>query len=151
MGRPIKPAARPGDPPMIWRLLADLVITLHLAFIAFAVLGGFLAWRWRPVVFAQLPALAWGAWIELSGHICPLTPIENLLRHKAGDAGYHGNVIDDYIVPLIYPIGLTQSVQYWLAGFLVVINLIAYGGLLLIIRRQPRDRRPPQHASVDKA
>jgi hypothetical protein len=126
---------------MIWRLLADLVISAHLLFITFAVLGGFLAWRWRSLAFVQLPALAWGTWIELSGHICPLTPIENLLRHKAGDAGYNSNVIDDYIVPVMYPIGLTQQVQWWLAGILVTINLIAYGGLVLRMRRQRRCAR----------
>jgi hypothetical protein len=132
---------------VIWRLLADLVVSLHLAFIAFAVLGGFLTWRWRRVVFVQLPALAWGAWIELSGNICPLTPIENVLRHMAGDAGYNSNVIDDYIVPIIYPIGLTRSIQFWLAGILVIINLIAYGGLLLQIRRQGGRS---QQATADK-
>jgi hypothetical protein len=133
---------------MIWRVLADLVVTFHLAFIAFAVLGGFLTWRWWRVVFVQVPALAWGAWIELSGRICPLTPLENLLRHMAGDAGYNSNVIDDYIVPIIYPIGLTRSIQFWLAGFLIIINLIAYGGLLLKARRPGT---PPPRPSADPA
>lgn len=115
---------------MTWRLLANLVVVLHLAFVAFAVFGGFLAWRWRPVVFAQLPALAWGCWIELSGRICPLTPLENMLRHRAGMAGYSGGFIEHYILPVLYPAGLTTSIQWWLAGLLLTVNLVAYGGLL---------------------
>jgi hypothetical protein len=120
---------------VIWRLLANLVVVLHLAFVAFAVFGGFAAWRWRAVAFAQLPALAWGCWIELSGRVCPLTPLENLLRHRAGDAGYSGGFIEHYIIPVLYPAGLTAAVQWWLAGFLVAVNLVAYAGLLVRTRR----------------
>lgn len=121
---------------MIWRLLANLVVVLHLAFVAFAVFGGFAIWRWRTVAFAQLPALAWGCWIELSGRICPLTPLENMLRYRAGDAGYSGGFIEHYILPVLYPAGLTASIQAWLAAVLVAVNLIAYGGLWMRMRAQ---------------
>lgn len=116
---------------MFWRLLADLVVIGHVAFVTFAVFGGFVAWRWAAVAFAQLPALAWGCWIELSGRICPLTPLENLLRHKAGEVGYSGGFIEHYILPVLYPAGLTAEVQYVLAAFLVTVNVVAYGGLLV--------------------
>jgi Protein of Unknown function (DUF2784) len=121
---------------MGWRLLADLLVALHLAFAAFVILGGFLAWRWRRAVFAHLPALAWGFWVETSGQICPLTPLENHLRHLAGEAGYAGGFLDHYVVPLLYPPGLTRQDQWGLAALLLAINLVAYGAML-----RPRRRR----------
>jgi Protein of Unknown function (DUF2784) len=115
---------------MTWRLLADLLVSLHLAFAAFVIFGGFLAWKWRWAVLAHLPALAWGFWVETSGQICPLTPLENHLRHLAGEAGYQGGFLDHYIVPLLYPPGLTRQDQWVLAVLLLAINLVAYGALL---------------------
>ena len=115
---------------MIWRILADLLVILHLAFAAFVVLGGFLAWKWRRATFAHLPALAWGFWVEASGRICPLTPLENHLRHLAGEAGYAGGFLEHYVVPLLYPPGLTRADQWVLAALLLAINLLAYGALL---------------------
>ena len=115
---------------MAWRLLADLLVTLHLAFAAFVIFGGFLAWKWRWAVLAHLPALAWGLWIETSGQICPLTPLENHLRHLAGEAGYQGGFLDHYVVPILYPPGLTRADQWVLAALLLAINVLAYGALL---------------------
>lgn len=115
---------------MAWRLLADLLVTLHLAFAAFVVFGGFLAWKWRWAVLAHLPALAWGFWIETSGRICPLTPLENHLRHLAGEAGYRGGFLEHYVLAILYPPELTRPDQRVLAALLVAINLVAYGALL---------------------
>jgi len=115
---------------MGWRLLADLLVAVHLAFAAFVIFGGFLAWKWRRAVFAHLPALAWGFWVEISGQICPLTPLENHLRHLAGEAGYQGGFLEHYMLPLLYPPGLTRPDQWGLAVLLLAINLIAYGALL---------------------
>ena len=115
---------------MAWRLLADLLVTLHLAFAAFVVFGGFLAWKWRWTVLAHLPALLWGFWIETSGRICPLTPLENHLRHLAGETGYPGGFLEHYVVPILYPPGLTRPDQWVLAALLLAINLLAYGALL---------------------
>lgn len=130
---------------MAWRLLANGVVLLHVAFVLFAVFGGFATWRWRGVAFAHLPALAWGCWVELSGSICPLTPLENQLRHRAGEAGYSGGFIEHYILPVLYPPGLTLPVQWTLAGALLAVNLVAYGGLFLRQRRSPAAaRRSPQ-------
>jgi hypothetical protein len=108
-------------------LLADLVLVIHLGFIAFAVFGALLVMRWRRAALLHLPALAWAAWIELSSGICPLTPIENALRRSAGESGYAGSFIAHYLVPLIYPPGLASHEQLWLAAGLLAINLVLYG------------------------
>lgn len=112
---------------MIIRLAADAVLVIHLAFIVWAVLGG-LAVLWRRwMLWAHLPALGWGIWIELSHGICPLTPLENYFRDRAGQAGYDGGFIDHYLVSLIYPAGLTPAHQFGLALALVLINVVIYG------------------------
>ena len=115
---------------MSWRILADLLLTLHLAFSAFVIFGGFLAWKWRPALFVHLPALAWGVWVEISSQICPLTPLENHLRHLAGEAGYPGGFLNHYVVSILYPPGLTRTDQWVLAALLLAINVAAYGRLL---------------------
>jgi hypothetical protein len=112
---------------MIHRVAADAVLLLHLGFILFVLLGGALALRWRLAPLLHLPAVAWGVYIELSGGLCPLTPLENRLRIAAGEAGYTGGFIEHYLVPLIYPAGLTQDVQYVLAAIVVGVNALAYG------------------------
>ncbi len=116
---------------MEWRLAADALLIAHAAFVAFAVAGGWLALGWRRVRRAlealHLPALAWGLWIELSGGICPLTPLENAWRARAGQAGYEGGFIEHYLLALLYPDGLTQPLQWALAAGLLAINAAAYG------------------------
>jgi hypothetical protein len=123
---------------MAWGLLADLVLVLHFAFIAFAVLGA-LAWlRWRYAPLVHLPALAWGVGIELAGGICPLTPLENALRRAAGEPGYAGAFIERYLGALIYPAGLTPSAQWLLAAGLLLVNVALYAW----VDRRRRARRP---------
>jgi|SRR5215469_1112047 len=122
---------------MGWRILADLLVVLHLAFAAFVIFGGFLAWKWRAAVFAHLPALAWGFWIETSGQICPLTPLEIHLRRLAGEAGYQGGFLNHYVLPVLYPPGLTRPDQWVLAVLLLAINLTAYGVVLKKSLRRP--------------
>ena len=112
------------------RILADLLVILHLAFSAFVIFGGFLAWKWRPALFVHLPALAWGFWVEITGRICPLTPLENHLRHLAGEAGYPGGFLNHYVIPILYPPGLTRADQWVLAALLLAVNSAAYGRLL---------------------
>ncbi len=118
---------------MLYRALADFVLVAHLAFIVFAVLGGLLALRWRWVPLVHLPAALWGISIEISGGLCPLTVWENALRRAAGSSGYSGSFIEQYLVPIVYPPGLTTSLQLVLAGLLLVINLAVYA---LVIRRR---------------
>ncbi len=111
---------------MTARLAADALLLLHLAFILWAIFGG-LAVLWRRwALWVHLPALAWGIWIELSHGICPLTPLENFFRERAGQAGYDGGFIEHYLISLIYPAGLTPTHQFWMALALVVINLVIY-------------------------
>ena len=127
---------------MYWKLLADGVVLAHFAFVAFVVAGGFLTWRYPRTLIAHVPALAWGIWIEVSGMICPLTPLENHLRILAGEAGYPGGFVEHYVIPMLYPIGLTRHIQWVLATVLVGLNVVAYGGLLARGRRPPGPRAP---------
>lgn len=122
---------------MLHRVLADLVLVVHLGFIVFVVLGGLLALRWRWAPALHLPAVLWGGFIELSGGICPLTPLENLLRRSAGASGYSGSFIEHYLLPTLYPSGLTREAQLGLAALVVVVNVIVYVG---VGRRRRRTR-----------
>ena len=117
-------------------LAADAVLLLHLLFIAFAVLGAALLWRWPHIVWLHLPAALWGAYVELSGTLCPLTPLENRLRHAAGEQGFSGSFVEHYLLPLIYPEALTRELQMVLGAAVVLINLLLYGAWLA--RRRPR-------------
>jgi len=120
---------------MLWSLLADAVVVLHFGFTAFVILGGFLTWRWPRIAWLHLPALAWGCWVELSSRICPLTPLENSLRVRGGEAGYSGGFLAHYLHGLLYPPALTPHVQWVLAGLLLGINALAYGRRLLLPTR----------------
>ncbi len=121
---------------MIYKILADLVVVSHLVFILFALLGGLLALWNRWAVLLHLPAAIWIAWIEFSGGICPLTPLENRLRILSGVAGYEGGFIEFYVLPIIYPENLTRDIQIWLGISAIIVNLIIYGIVLYQIRRR---------------
>lgn len=123
---------------MPFHLLADLVLLFHLAFILFVLLGGLLALRWRRILFMHLPAALWGAWIEFTGGICPLTPLEQHLRRQAGEVGYTGGFVEHYVLPVIYPDRLSHPTQLILGLFVVAVNLAVYGWLA---RRALRSRR----------
>lgn len=123
---------------MGWSILADAVLVLHGAFIAWALLGACAVWRWPRLVWWHLPALAWGVWIEASAGLCPLTPLEVGLRQRAGQQGYAGGFIDHYLGALIYPQGLTPAAQWRIALALAAVNLLLYG---LIVWRRWRARR----------
>lgn len=111
-------------------VLANLVVVFHFAFVLFVVLGGLLVLRWRWVAFLQVPAALWGAWIELTGWVCPLTPLEQSLRLKAGEQGYSGSFIEHYLLPLLYPSALTRNIQLFLGCLVLGLNLGIYGYLL---------------------
>ncbi|MCI0749802.1 MAG: DUF2784 domain-containing protein [Nevskiales bacterium] len=121
---------------MSYRMLADLVLALHLGFIVFAVTGGLLALRWRWAPLLHLPAAAWAVFIELSGGICPLTPLEIELRRAAGAEGYSGGFIEHYLVPILYPAELSRSIQFVLTGLVVLLNALVYSGVLWWHRRR---------------
>ena len=123
---------------MLYRLTADALVAIHLAFIVFVVVGGFLAWRWRWVLWLHVPAAAWGALIEFAGWICPLTPWEVALRRQAGEVGYAGGFIEHYLIPVIYPVGLTPTIQTVLGSVVIAVNAVAYA---ILVRRVRRDRQ----------
>ncbi len=126
---------RPGEGPgnggreLIYRVLADLVVVTHLAFVAFVILGGFLAFRWPRAAWLHVPAVVWGVAIELTGWVCPLTPLENRLRVLGGGAGYSGGFVEHYLMPVLYPIGLTRGTQVVLGIIALGLNLAIYAVL----------------------
>jgi hypothetical protein len=111
---------------VIFRLLADAVLVLHLAFVAFIVLGGFLVLRVPALAWLHLPAVVWAAATEFLQLICPLTPLENHLRTLGGEAGYSGGFIAHYLASLIYPAGLTREMQFLLGALVIGINAVVY-------------------------
>lgn len=120
---------------MLAGALADAVLVAHGLFIVWAALGAVAVWRWPKLVLLHLPALAWAVWIEVSGGICPLTPLENSLRRSAGQTGYSGGFIDHYVGGAIYPDGLTRETQWVIAGVLLTINVVLYGLMMVRVRR----------------
>ena len=115
---------------MLYRLLANFVATAHALFVVFVVLGGFLAWTWRWVAWLHVPTAVWGVAIEYGGWVCPLTPLENHFRARAGLAGYRGGFIEHYVLPALYPEGLTPAKQIALGTLALVVNVVAYGVLV---------------------
>ena len=122
-----------SDRPGIYRPLADAVLALHLGFVLFVVLGGLVVLRWRSLAWLHIPAAIWGVLIEFTGWICPLTPLENSFRTRGGQAGYSGGFIDHYIQPVLYPAGLTRSTQILLGTLALLVNLTAYG--VVVVRK----------------
>ena len=121
--------------PVLYRLLANAVVVVHALFIVFIVFGGFLAWRWRRVAVLHVPCAVWGVLIEYNGWICPLTPLENSLRMRAGQQGYSGGFVEHYLLPAIYPAGLTPRIQVVLGTAVLVVNVISYA---VLVRRLMR-------------
>lgn len=119
-------------------ILADAVLLIHVAFVLFVVFGGLLALRWRWMPWVHIPSAAWGVAIEFGGWICPLTPLENSLRERAGQAGYQGDFLARYLMPVIYPEGLTRSAQLVFGLAALLFNLLVYAWVLKrsAIRRQ---------------
>jgi len=125
---------------MGYRLLADLLVALHLGFVLFVVLGGILAF-WRPrLAFLHLPAACWGVLIELSGWVCPLTPLEVRFRVLGGEGGYSGGFVEHYLIPVLYPTGLSRGEQVWLGVVAGLFNLGVYGLLVWRVRRGARNQ-----------
>ncbi len=120
---------------MIYRLAADALVLLHALWLAFVVFGALLALRWRRVLWAHVPVVAWGALVEFTGWVCPLTPWENDLRRLGGQEGYAGGFIERYVTAIIYPEGLTREIQIGLGIGVLVLNAGLYWWVLRRIRR----------------
>jgi hypothetical protein len=117
----------------LYGILAGVIIVAHFLFIAFVATGGLFVLRWPRLAWVHLPAVVWGVVVELTGWICPLTPLENYLRRLGGSSSYSGDFIEQYLIPVIYPANLTAATQYILGGLVIVVNLILY---FLVIRKQ---------------
>jgi hypothetical protein len=119
--------------------LADLLVVAHLLFVAFVMAGGALLIRWPSLIWLHLPAAVWGAYIELAGGICPLTPLENQLRMQAGQDGYSGGFVDHYLLPILYPAHLTLPVQQVLGGLVILVNLGMYAWVFRLRHKRQDD------------
>lgn len=122
----------------LFAALVILTALVHLFFVLFVVFGGLLVLRRPALAWLHVPAVAWGVWIEVSGGICPLTPLENLFRAKAGLAGYRGDFLEHYLFAALYPEGLTTGIQYVLGAGAAVINVAVYA--VLLARRRKKSR-----------
>ncbi len=121
---------------MLYLLLADLVMAAHFGFVVFVLFGGLLVLRYPGLLPLHLVALSWGVVVQWANWICPLTPLENLLRQRGGEAGYGGGFIEHLLMPLLYPENLTVELRHALALLLILVNLGVYG---LMLWRRLRD------------
>jgi hypothetical protein len=117
------------------RILGNLVLVFHFAFVLFSALGGFLVLWKRWIAWFQVPALLWSSFVNLFSHVCPLTPLENRFRRLAGQAGYEGGFIAHYITPLIYPGGMPRRMEL-IAGYSVLIGNAFIYALVVALRRR---------------
>lgn len=111
---------------MWYSLLADLIVLLHFAFVLFVLFGGLLNVKWPRAVWIHGPALVWGCIVEFTGVVCPLTPLENRLRVQSGEAGYQGDFLTNWLLPILYPDVLTPAIQLALGAVVLVLNLAIY-------------------------
>jgi hypothetical protein len=121
---------------MAYSTLANAVLIIHLAFVVFVALGGLLVLRRRSLAWVHLPAALWGILIEYADWVCPLTPLENVLRRRAGETGYTGGFIEQYLMALLYPGGLTRRMQIGLGTVALVINVAVYVRLWILTHRR---------------
>lgn len=122
----------------MYSLLADLVVLFHLAFVVFVVVGAALALRWPRVAWLHVPSAVWGVLVELAGLPCPLTPLENWLRMRAGGTGYAGGFVEHYLLPLLYPGALTREIQVVIGALVFFLNVALYGWVILRRRRRTK-------------
>ena len=121
--------------PFAAHVLATAVVLAHLLFVAFVMAGGILALRWRKAAYLHLTAVAWAIYVEWSGAICPLTPLENSLRAAAGLEAYAGDFVAEYVFPLLYPDGLTRRAQLLIGIVVLAVNSIVYAAVIARGRR----------------
>lgn len=130
----------------VFAVLSAVAVTVHLAFVAFVMTGAALSLRWRWIPWVHVPAAAWATFVELSGRICPLTPLENTLRARAGLAPYSGDFIARYVFPVLYPEGLTRDLQMVFGATVVIVNLLVYGWML----RRGRDVHASRRSAEER-
>lgn len=111
---------------MSYQLAATAIAVLHLAFILFVIFGGLLVLRWPRLLWLHLPAAVWGVLIEWMSWYCPLTRWENHFLRQAGRAGYDGGFVAHYIMPVLYPAGMTRGLEIAIGAFVLVLNAVIY-------------------------
>src|SRR5215510_6648805 len=121
---------------MTFRFLADVTVVIHLAFVLFVVVGGLLVLREPRVAYVHLCAVAWGAWVEFAGWVCPLTPLENWLRRQGGGPAYTASFVEHHLLPVLYPPSLSREIQFVLGGLVLLLIAAVY---LVALRRRIRD------------
>ena len=115
----------------MYEFLASLTLIIHFLFILFVIFGGLLFFFRKWMVLLHIPALFYGVYVELTQLICPLTYLENFLLLKANVTTYSTGFIQNYLMPIIYPISLNKDLQINLAISLIILNLIIYGIILI--------------------
>ena len=125
---------------MIAGIATDIIVLAHLGFIVFVALGGFLVVRWPKIALLHLPCVLWGVLIAFGGWICPLTHLEMHFRQLSGQVGYDGGFIDHYVMPIVYPAGLTRGMQIAFGVIILAVNLCAYGRLLVNLTKRRKGR-----------
>ena len=131
----------------MYPILADIVVCFHFTFVLFVVFGGLFYYFWSSAPYLHLPAVFWGLWIEISGSVCPLTPLENWLKQMSGGGGYGSSFIEEYITQFLYPTSLTQNTKYYLAIGLAVFNLIIY---IHVIKKRSRKKNMSIHDRINE-
>lgn len=110
----------------MYEFLASFVLIIHFLFIIFVIFGGLLFFVRKWMILIHLPALIYGIYVEFTQSICPLTYLENFLLQKAKLTTYSTSFIQNYLVPIIYPINLTKDKQINLAIALIILNAVIY-------------------------
>ena len=114
----------------MYELAADIILIIHFLFIIFVIFGAFLFFVAKKIVFIHIPAIIWGSYIELTHSICPLTYLENWFLHKANLITYSGGFIQNYLVPIVYPVNITKDLQIFLGIGIIVINIVIYAFII---------------------
>ena len=117
---------------MLYQAAAELVLILHLGFIGFVIAGGGAVRGWPRIAWLHVPLFVWGSLVNLAGWVCPLTPLENHLRRLAGESGYAGSFIEQYVAPVVYPAGMTSDLALAAGVFLLVWNVAVYAWIFRV-------------------
>ncbi len=120
------------DSPTIFLLAADIILLLHVLFVAFVLIGLLLilvgkvrAWSWvrnpwfRLIHLAAISVVMVQSWLGL---ICPLTSLEMALRSQAGDTVYSGSFLSHWLESILY---------YQVPSWIFVLCYMAFGAAVV--------------------
>ena len=128
---------------MLYARAADVVALTHAAFIAFLLVGGFVAWRWPRLVWTHIPAVVATAVVFAFGADCPLTDLEKHLRHQAGERAYRDGFVAHYLLPMVPDGARTVALPLFVVG----VNAAAYAGYVARRRRAGTEPHTPRVVS----